>query len=93
MKVLHGVTFLLTVVGALNWGLVGLLDFNLVNAVLGSMPTVEMVVYVLVGLSLFIYYLHILRIVKFARSSVVLCVTQNKVGRSGLFLVSTIESK
>lgn len=51
MKVLHGVTFLLTVVGALNWGLVGLLDFNLVNAVLGSMPTVEMVVYVLVGLS------------------------------------------
>ncbi len=51
MKVLHGVTFLLTVVGALNWGLVGLLDFNLVNAVLGSMPTVEMIVYVLVGLS------------------------------------------
>lgn len=51
MKVLHGVTFLLTVVGALNWGLVGLLDFNLVNAVLGSMPTVEVIVYVLVGLS------------------------------------------
>lgn len=51
MKMLHGVAFLLTVVGALNWGLVGLLDFNLVNAVLGSMPTVEMVVYVLVGLS------------------------------------------
>ncbi len=51
MKMLHGVAFLLTVVGALNWGLVGLLDFNLVNAVLGSIPTVEMVVYVLVGLS------------------------------------------
>lgn len=43
--------FLLTVVGAVNWGLVGLLDFNLVNAVLGSMPTVENVVYILVGAS------------------------------------------
>jgi len=45
------VTFLLTVVGAINWGLVGLMDFNLVNAVVGSMPEVEKVVYILVGAS------------------------------------------
>lgn len=38
-------------VGALNWGLVGLFDFNLVNTVLGSMPMVEKLVYILVGLS------------------------------------------
>jgi uncharacterized protein len=38
-------------VGALNWGLVGFFDFNLVNAILGSMPTLERVVYALVGLS------------------------------------------
>lgn len=51
MKLVHAVTFLLVVVGALNWGLVGLLNFNLVKMVLGSWPTVETLVYVLVGAS------------------------------------------
>lgn len=51
MRNLHMVTFILVVVGALNWGLVGLLNFNLVNAILGSWPTVENLVYILVGLS------------------------------------------
>jgi len=45
------VTFLLMAVGALNWGLIGLFDFNLVNTVVGSMPMLEKLVYVLVGLS------------------------------------------
>jgi hypothetical protein len=45
------VTFLLVMVGALNWGLVGLLRFNLVETVLGSWPGLVMVVYVLVGAS------------------------------------------
>lgn len=49
MKSLHFVSYLLVVVGALNWGLVGLFKFNLVNAVVGSWPSVEMLVYVLVG--------------------------------------------
>jgi uncharacterized protein len=48
---LHMVAFGLLVVGGLNWGLIGLLDFNLVNMLFGSMPTVEKVVYILVGLS------------------------------------------
>lgn len=51
MKLVHAVTFLLVIVGALNWGLVGLLNFNLVKTVLGSWPTVETLVYVLVGAS------------------------------------------
>lgn len=51
MKLIHAVTFLLVIVGALNWGLVGLLNFNLVKMVLGSWPTVETLVYVLVGAS------------------------------------------
>ncbi len=38
-------------VGALNWGLVGLFNWNLVNALLGSWPTAERLVYGLVGLS------------------------------------------
>lgn len=46
----------LVIIGALNWGLVGLGDFigqnlNVVNLLLGSMPMVESVVYILVGLS------------------------------------------
>lgn len=51
MKWLHIVAFILTVVGALNWGLVGLFGFNLVTTLVGSMPMVERVVYILVGLS------------------------------------------
>ncbi|MBI3980618.1 DUF378 domain-containing protein [Candidatus Microgenomates bacterium] len=51
MKYLHMVSFLLVVVGALNWGLVGLFGFNLVNAVVGSVPLLEQLVYVLVGAS------------------------------------------
>ncbi len=47
----HMVAGVLTVVGALNWGLVGLLNFNLVNVLFGNWPIVEKVVYILVGLS------------------------------------------
>jgi len=39
------------IVGGLNWGLVGLFKFNLVNAILGGVPTVERIVYFLVGFS------------------------------------------
>ncbi len=51
MKALHMVSFTLLVVGGLNWGLWALFNFNLVNAVLGSWPTVEKLVYILVGVS------------------------------------------
>ncbi len=51
MKMLHMVAFLLAMIGGLNWGLVGLLNFNLVNMILGSWPIVEKIVYILVGVS------------------------------------------
>jgi uncharacterized membrane protein YuzA (DUF378 family) len=56
MKVLHMIAFILLAIGGLNWGLVGLgqlmgSDWNVVNMILGSWPTLESVVYVLVGLS------------------------------------------
>lgn len=51
MKILHMAAFLLTVVGALNWGLIGLFNLNLVMLLLGSMPMVEKLVYILVGVS------------------------------------------
>ena len=51
MKALHMVAFTLLVVGGLNWGLWALFNFNLVNTVLGAWPTLEKLVYILVGVS------------------------------------------
>jgi uncharacterized protein len=56
MKALHIIAFLLVVVGALNWGLLGLgalmgSDWNVVHMILGSLPQLENIVYLLVGLS------------------------------------------
>ncbi len=42
---------LLVIVGALNWGLIGAFNLNLVNQLLGSMPMVEKIIYILVGLA------------------------------------------
>jgi uncharacterized membrane protein YuzA (DUF378 family) len=50
MKMLHMVAFVLAMIGAINWGLTAL-GFNLVNMILGGMPGLEMVVYLLVGAS------------------------------------------
>jgi len=46
----------LLIVGGFNWGLVGLgmllnKSWNLVNMIFGSMPTVEGIIYLLVGIS------------------------------------------
>lgn len=51
MKGLQQIANILVIVGAINWGLVGLLNLNLVNAVLGSIAGLEKIVYILVGLS------------------------------------------
>ena len=51
MKGLHNLAVLLVVVGALNWGAVGLLGTNFVNVIVGSSPMIERLVYILVGLS------------------------------------------
>ncbi|PIR74498.1 MAG: DUF378 domain-containing protein [Candidatus Magasanikbacteria bacterium CG10_big_fil_rev_8_21_14_0_10_47_10] len=47
----HMVSMWLVVIGALNWGLVGAFDFNLVNRLLGSVSWLERLVYILVGLA------------------------------------------
>jgi len=51
MCVGHKIAWVLVWIGAINWGLIGFFDFNLVNEILGGAPTVERVVYALVGLS------------------------------------------
>ncbi|OGH10821.1 MAG: hypothetical protein A3B38_03925 [Candidatus Levybacteria bacterium RIFCSPLOWO2_01_FULL_36_13] len=52
MKTLNQLSWWLLVIGGLNWGLVGLnASWNVVHMLLGTWSTVEMLVYVLVGLS------------------------------------------
>lgn len=51
MKGLGQIANILVIVGALNWGLVGLLDLNVVNMVVGTVAGLEKIVYILVGLS------------------------------------------
>jgi len=48
----------LTIIGALNWGLVGLFRFNLVSFLFGGIPFLETLIYVIVGLAgLWLIYL------------------------------------
>jgi uncharacterized membrane protein YuzA (DUF378 family) len=51
MKAIDFIVGLLLVVGGLNWGLVGLFNFDLVALIFGNMSAVSRVVYLLVGLS------------------------------------------
>lgn len=50
MNALMWLAWVLVVVGALNWGLVGLFNFDLVAAIFGDMSGISRVIYVLVGL-------------------------------------------
>lgn len=51
LSTLDWVALILVIVGGLNWGLVGLMDFNLVSAIFGDMSGVSKIIYALVGLS------------------------------------------
>ena len=51
MQLANKITLLLLIVGGLNWGLVGLSDFDLVAALFGEMSLISRAVYVLVGAS------------------------------------------
>ncbi len=49
MKTLNWITMLLVVIGGLNWGLIGLFDFDLVSAIFGA--SLSRVIFILVGVS------------------------------------------
>jgi uncharacterized protein len=51
MKALNIITLILVIVGGLNWGLVGVANFDLVATIFGAGSLLARVVYVLVGLS------------------------------------------
>ncbi|MGM0803530.1 MAG: DUF378 domain-containing protein [Bacillota bacterium] len=51
MEWLKKLAALLVLIGALNWGAIGLFDFNVVTEISGSATTVTKVLYSLIGLS------------------------------------------
>ncbi|MDD5026435.1 MAG: DUF378 domain-containing protein [Candidatus Peribacteraceae bacterium] len=56
MKLVYVIAKILVIIGALNWGLVGVGAFlgrnlNVVNLIIGSSAQLENIVYILVGLS------------------------------------------
>lgn len=51
MSTVDWIAWLLVVVGAINWGLIGIANLNLVESLLSAWPVLVQIVYVLVGLS------------------------------------------
>ncbi len=51
LNVLDLISIVLVVVGGLNWGLVGILNFNLVSALFGDMSAISRIVFALVGIA------------------------------------------
>lgn len=51
MSAMDWIAMTLLIVGGVNWGLIGLFNFDLVATLFGEMTTISRLVYVLVGLS------------------------------------------
>jgi len=51
MKLLNTIAVVLVIIGGLNWGLVGIFNYDVVAAIFGAMTTITRVIYILVGLS------------------------------------------
>ena len=50
METIQKIALTLTILGALNWALVGLFDFNLVTSIFGADSVLTSVIYVLIGI-------------------------------------------
>lgn len=51
MKILNWIALVLLIIGGLNWGLVGIIGFNLVVYLFGSIMILPPIIYTLVGIS------------------------------------------
>ena len=51
MKIIDKIVLILIVIGAINWGLIGLFNFNLVSTIFGNMSLISRIIYILVGVS------------------------------------------
>ena len=51
MKIIDKIALALVIIGAINWGLVGIFNFNLVATIFGMMSILSRIIYILVGIS------------------------------------------
>lgn len=51
MKIIDKIALALVIIGAINWGLIGIFNFNLVDAIFGAMSIISRIIYILVGIS------------------------------------------
>ena len=61
-KVLDGTALTIAIIGAINWGLIGLFQFNLVDFIFGNMSWLSRTIYILVGIFgiyLLTFYMHL----------------------------------
>ncbi len=50
-KILNYIALILVIIGAVNWGLIGLIKFDLVAFLFGNLSLLSRIVYILVGVS------------------------------------------
>lgn len=51
MKIIDRIALVLVIIGAINWGLIGFFNFNLVEMIFGNMTIISRIIYALVGIS------------------------------------------
>ena len=51
MMIIDRIALCLTIIGAINWGLIGLFKFDLVAFVFGDMTVMSRIVYAIVGIA------------------------------------------
>ena len=51
MHILKIIAYILIIIGAINWGLIGFFQFDLVAKIFGEMSLISRIIYSLVGLS------------------------------------------
>lgn len=52
MRVLHGIALILVIIGALNWGMVGFFQINVVSSIFGGdAAAISRIIYAVVGLA------------------------------------------
>lgn len=51
MRALDVIALILVVIGAINWGLIGFFQFNLVDSLFGTMSSFSRIIYALVGIA------------------------------------------
>ena len=50
MKTVQKICLVLTIIGAVNWGLIGLFDFNLVSTLFKGSTALQSIIYSIVGI-------------------------------------------